>query len=67
MQLDLGVPTPPDPHLLARWRGMPFRGSRRCADCGVVTETAGMRRTSQRCLACFARARAPRRKRAQAP
>ena len=53
-QLDLGVDAAPDPRILRAWRALPFRSSRTCAGCGEVTLTAGKRRSSQRCLACFA-------------
>lgn len=36
------------------WLALPFRDQRACSSCGATdVTTAGKRRSSQRCLACF--------------
>jgi hypothetical protein len=62
-QLSLHVEAPVDPELRWAWSGLPFRDVRACAGCGEQRPCAGRRRTSQRCLACFAEANRPKRRR----
>jgi hypothetical protein len=65
-QLSLGVEAPVDADLRWAWSALPFRDVRACKTCGEQRTCAGRRRTSQLCLACFAAANRPRKRRRRA-
>ena len=62
-QLSLQVETPVDPDVRWAWSALPFRDVRACRQCGEQRMCAGRRRSSQLCLACFALASRPRKRR----
>ncbi len=53
-QLEL-LPREASPAVRRGWLALPFRDTRACSSCGAVgATTAGKRRSSQRCVTCFA-------------